>query len=278
MYNLQSFKETGVAWPLSVDNIDQNKTNLEKEYFNFQALASKILRQKISLKPNLLSTFFDSFLDHPSILPRVKKIIGDNIYVWSSVFFAKAPGEGKIVSYHQDNPYWQLSNDKVVTVWLALTSSDEFSGALELVPGSHKLGLINKIDVKSARDSYLKGEKTTVEKDLLSFNQNLDDYVRINKPRFVNLKPGQFSIHHLNTVHGSGINRSENYRIGFAIRYVSSDTRHLEVKKDSAIHICGKKNNFYTEENRPKNDFDKDSIKQYQQAMNSTGAFGNKKY
>ena len=74
-----------------------------------------------------------------------------------------------------------------------------------------------------------------------SKNQNLDDYVKINKPRFVNLKPGQFSIHHLNIVHGSGINRSENYRIGFAIRYVSSDTRHLEVKKDSAIHICGQK-------------------------------------
>ena len=51
------------------------------------------------------------------------------------------------------------------------------------------------------------------------------------------LKPGEYSIHHVNAVHGSGINKSENFRIGFAIRYVSSDTKHLEVNKDKAIQI-----------------------------------------
>ena len=47
-------------------------------------------------------------------------------------FFCKEPKGGKIVSYHQDNPYWQLTTDKVVTVWIALTESNKNSGALEL--------------------------------------------------------------------------------------------------------------------------------------------------
>ena len=37
-------------------------------------------------------------------------------------------------------------------------------------------------------------------------------------------------------------NKSKNYRIGFAIRYISSETRHLVEKSgDSALHVCGKK-------------------------------------
>ena len=113
---------------------------------------------------------------------------------------------------------------------------------------------------------------------MLSFNQNLDSFIKENPTEIINLKPGEFSIHHVNAVHGSGINNSENHRIGFAIRYVSSETKHLEVSKDKAIHICGKKNQFYEEEKRVKTDFDDSSIRQYKASMVSTGVFGNKKY
>lgn len=278
MYSLEEFNKNGVAWPFQVEEDIDLVNNFEKKYHDFQNNAQNILGRQITLKPNLLSKFFDSFLDHPLILPKVKKIIGDDIYVWSSAIFAKAPGEGRIVSYHQDNPYWQLSNQKVVTVWIALTNSSKDSGALELVPKSHNIGLINKLDVGNAREAYLRGEKTTKESDLLSFNQNLDDFIKHHPPKFVNLKPGEFSIHHVNTVHGSGVNNTNNYRVGFAIRYVSSDTKHLETNKDKAIHICGKKNSYYDEEARPKSDFDQDAINQYKKSMDSTGVFGNKKY
>ena len=55
------------------------------------------------------------------------------------------------------------------------------------------------------------------------------------------MNPGEFSIHHVNTVHGSGVNESDHHRIGFAIRYVSSETQHFEEKSDTAMHVCGKK-------------------------------------
>ena len=194
------------------------------------------------------------------------------------LFFAKAPGEGKIVSYHQDNPYWQLTTDKVVSAWVALTNSNKESGALEVVPETHKMGIIKKLDVENPRSSYLKGERTTKSSDLLSYNQNLDDFIKKNPPKVLDLKPNQYSIHHVNAVHGSGINKTDNYRIGFAIRYISSDTQHTEEQKDLALHISGKKNNYYEGEKSPIKDFDEAAVHQYKISMNSTGVFGNKKY
>jgi ectoine hydroxylase-related dioxygenase (phytanoyl-CoA dioxygenase family) len=278
MYNLKEFKKNGLAWPLNFKDNKYPPETLQNHYEKFQIKAEQVFGKKITLKPNLLSKFFDNFLDHPTILPKVKEIIGENIYAWSSAIFAKPPGEGKIVSYHQDNPYWQLSSDNVVTVWIALTFSSKISGALEIVPKSHNAGILKKIDVNNAREAYINGQKTTKASDLLSFNQNLDEFIKKNPPEIIDLKPGEYSIHHVNAVHGSGVNKTDNSRVGFAIRYVSSDTKHLEVSKDRAIHICGKKNNFYQEEERPKLDFDDSSINQYRISMNSTGVFGNKKY
>ena len=239
-FDVINFNNNGIVWPLELsDKKDLKK--FENEYFKFKKKSHEIFNNNISLKPHLLSRFFYKLATDESVLENVKKIIGEDIYIWSSAFFAKAPSEGKIVSFHQDNPYWQLTTTKVVSAWIALTDSNVESGALQIVPGSHKIGLIKKLDVENPRQSYLKGEKTTNKSDLLSFNQNLDEYIKNNPPVTVNLKPGEFSIHHVNTVHGSGINKTENFRIGFAVRYVSSDTQHQKETNDLATHVSGKK-------------------------------------
>ena len=138
--------------------------------------------------------------------------------------------------------------------------------------------MIKKLDVENARKSYLKGEKTTKSNDLLSYNQNLDYYIKKNNPVLINLKPNEYSLHHVNAVHGSGINKSKKHRIGFAVRYISSDTKHEEEEQDSGIHVCGEKNSYFLNEKRPKQDFSEDAIKEYKLAMNAAGAFGNKSY
>ena len=189
-FNLANFTKNGVCWPFKIKN---NLLDFQNEYFDFQKNAKLKLGHPISIKPNLLSTFFDQLCFDENVLSVVKKIIGENIYIWSSAIFEKAPNEGKFVSYHQDKPYWQLSSNNVVTAWIALTKSNKKSGALEIVPGSHKKGLIKKLDVENARKSYLKNEKTTHAQDLLSFNQNLKKYISKNKPVPIELQPGEFS-------------------------------------------------------------------------------------
>ena len=80
------------------------------------------------------------------------------------------------MSYHQDNPYWQLSTTNVVTVWIALTNSDKKSELLNLFPILTTFGIINTLDVQNPRKAYLNGEKTTSEKDLLSYKQNWTNF------------------------------------------------------------------------------------------------------
>lgn len=277
MYKLKDFSETGVCWP---QKIDQNllNLNLEEEYFVFQEKAKKIMGREITIKPNLISTFFDKIAFDKNIINAVKKIIGNNIYIWSSALFSKPPGTGKVVSYHQDNPYWQLTSDKVVSAWVALTNSDKEAGALEVFPYSHQVGIINKLDVENPRKAYLNGLKTTKLDDMLSYKQELSNFLKTNKSKIVNLNPGEFSIHHVNTVHGSHINRSSKYRIGFAIRYISVDTKHSELKKDYALHVTGSRNDYFINEKRPTEDFNLKDISNYNLSMSSGGAFGNKKY
>ena len=67
-------------------------------------------------------------------------------------------------------------------------------------------------------------------------------FIDENEPVCLDMEPGEFSIHHVNTVHGSGINKGKNYRIGFANLFLL--IRHLEEKDDLAMHICGEKMNI----------------------------------
>jgi hypothetical protein len=173
-YPLKKFQSNGMAWPFE---LSKKYENLEDEYFSFQKISQEKLGHPVTLKPNLLSTFFDKLATDESIINKVKEIIGENIYIWSSAFFSKAPGEGKMVSYHQDNAYWQLTTEKVVTAWIALTNSDEESGALEIVPKSSNLGIIKKIDVENAREAYLKGEKTTKPNEIFFTYQDFKDNI-----------------------------------------------------------------------------------------------------
>ena len=39
----------------------------------------------------------------PAILDAVQSILGPNLLVWSVELFIKEPGDGKIVSWHQDH-------------------------------------------------------------------------------------------------------------------------------------------------------------------------------
>ena len=110
LYNIDNFDENGKAWPYSLKT-KHDIREFENQYFRYKENSQKHFGKVCSLKPHLLSKFFYDLAVDESILNNIKKIIGENIYIWSSAFFAKAPGEGKIVSFHQDNPYWTTTTN-----------------------------------------------------------------------------------------------------------------------------------------------------------------------
>ncbi len=154
----------------------------------------------------LFPWLFDLTLND-TVLDAVEQVIGPNILVWSAMFFAKDPGDGKFVSWHQDSTYWGLEPPDIVTAWIALTPSTPESGCMRVVPGSHQWGQLGHAD-------------TFGDDNLLSRGQEIAVDVSEDQAHDVVLQPGEMSLHHVRIVHGSNPNTSTLPRVGFAIRYI----------------------------------------------------------
>ena len=91
---------------------------------------------------------------NPKILDLVEGILGVNFFMWASSFFIKEPFSTAIVGWHQDAYYWPMTPQHSVTVWLAFDDVDEENGAMKIIPGSHRGGVI-KHKRSSQTDSVL---------------------------------------------------------------------------------------------------------------------------
>jgi non-heme Fe2+,alpha-ketoglutarate-dependent halogenase len=147
---------------------------------------------------------------HPQIMEYVSGILGPNFYMWGSQFFAKAPNSKDTVAWHQDAYYWPLHPHNSVTIWLAFTDVDEENGAMQVIPKSHKAGLIKHNSISG--DSVLSLE---LEKGI--FNES--------DAKSLTLKAGQVSLHDDAIVHGSPANPSNRWRNGLTVRYSGTNVK-----------------------------------------------------
>ena len=146
----------------------------------------------------------DEIAHHPSMLDAVEDLIGPDILIWGTVLFIKEPDSKAFVSWHQDMTYPPLHPHDGVTAWLALTPSNRESGCMRMIPGSHRGGIRAHHDRYGDHNILTRGQ--TVE--------GLDESLAVD----VILEPGQISLHHGRTIHGSPANRSDHRRIGIAIQ------------------------------------------------------------
>ena len=65
---------------------------------------------------------------HPVLVDAVEDLIGSNILCWNTAFWIKEAQTPTYVGWHQDLQYWGLDNDKMVSVWVALSPATEESG------------------------------------------------------------------------------------------------------------------------------------------------------
>jgi ectoine hydroxylase-related dioxygenase (phytanoyl-CoA dioxygenase family) len=164
---------------------------------------------------------------HPRILDIVEGILGPDIMIFSGEFFIKEPRTRQIVSMHQDLTYWGLGAiDGLVTAWIPLSPATPASGCMEFVAGSHK-------------DAILPHEDTFDANNLLSRGQEVKVDVSEDQKSVIEIHPGQMSLHHGLTIHGSGPNTSDDRRIACVIRYIRPDMRQQVGEKDYAMLARG---------------------------------------
>ena len=159
---------------------------------------------------HLISPVFNKVCLNNKILDAVESIIGKNILICGTTLFIKNANEKGFVSFHQDAKYIGLEPHNWVTAWIAVTDSNEENGCMRVWPGSHKENLKNH-------------EQKFDENNLLTRGQTIEN-VPLEETDSVVLEAGQMSLHHPTVVHGSGLNKSNDRRIGFVIQsYIGSD-------------------------------------------------------
>ena len=158
--------------------------------------------------PARLLPSFDRLIRHPRLIDVVTELLGPDLLVWSNGLFLKEANTPSYVTWHQDLNYWGLDDEKEITAWVALTPSTVGSGCMRFMPGSHTQRIVPH------RDSF-------AEDNLLSRGQEVAVDVDEAGAVDVDLRPGQASLHHGHLFHASGPNRTDDRRIGVAIRYIN---------------------------------------------------------
>jgi len=212
-----------------------------------EAKLGQPLQSNMRHKTHLLFTWADALVHHPKVLDAVEDAIGPDILCWTTTFFIKEANSPGFVSWHQDSTYWGLDPDEVITAWVAFTEVNEANGYMQVIPGSHKIDQLPHVD--------------TFHKDnLLSRGQEIAVDVDVTKAVGLAMHAGEMSLHHIKLVHGSAANRTNDRRIGLAIRYIPTYVRQTKVR-DSAMLVRGvDKYHHFDDEPRPVADLDEAAL------------------
>jgi ectoine hydroxylase-related dioxygenase (phytanoyl-CoA dioxygenase family) len=138
----------------------------------------------------------------------VQDLMGPNVCLTHQQFLTKLPDgaeQRSDIPFHQDNGYGRLEPMTDVTIWMALVDTDERNGGLWIVPGSHRLGL--------------------VEHGQAGVNPLLREVAGETPAVAVPLRAGEAVAFSGLTLHGSGPNRTQEARPGFFVRYCEPDVR-----------------------------------------------------
>ena len=163
----------------------------------------------------------------PAILDAVEGILGPDILIYAAELFIKEARTRQIVTMHQDLTYWGLGAiDGMVTAWLALSPATPESGCMDFVKGSHKNPILPHEDTFDANNLLSRGQEVKVD-------VAPEDRVPIV------LQPGEFSLHHGLTIHGSGPNVSDDRRIGVVVRYIRPDMKQETGMRDFVMAARG---------------------------------------
>lgn len=164
---------------------------------------------------------------HPAILDVVEAVLGPDVLLYAVEFFVKEPNTTAMVAMHQDLTYWGMGAiDGLLTAWVPLSPATPASGCMDFVAGSHKHAILPHDDKDDANNLLSRGQEVAVE-------IAPEDKVAIE------LHPGQMSLHHGLTIHGSGPNTSDDRRIAAVIRYLRPDVAQEHGQGDYAIPVRG---------------------------------------
>lgn len=121
----------------------------------------------------------------------------------------KPAAQGTVLPWHQDGgDVWALDRDPLITIWMALDDATAANGCVEVIPGSHRLGLV------SAQGSTLS-------------DQDAQRHCAEDQVLPLEVPAGHAVLMHNWLIHRSGVNPTPVPRRAFTACYLDSRTRNI---------------------------------------------------
>ena len=221
---VRQYHEEGYCFPYRVLDT-QEVADIRGQIEAYEAAHGKIGGLNRN-KTHLLFRWLDDLIRNRKLLDAVEDLIGPNILCWNTLVWIKEPGSKSYVGWHQDSRYWGLTEDKLVTAWIALSDASVEAGCMRVLPGSHKRELLEH------EDRYY-------EDNMLTRGQEISEAIDDDDCVFMPLKAGEVSFHNIRTAHESGPNLSGDRRIGFSLHFIPPSVDQVIGDWDSAALVRG---------------------------------------
>ena len=129
------------------------------------------------------------------------------ISIFRAMVMNKPAGQGTFLPWHQDGGnVWALDRDPLVTIWVALDPATRANGCLEVLPGSHHLGLLSLFG------------STVGEEDVAR-------HCAPERVRPLEVEAGHAVLLHNWLIHRSGVNPTPAPRRAFTVCYMDGRTQ-----------------------------------------------------
>ncbi|MCZ6632968.1 MAG: phytanoyl-CoA dioxygenase family protein, partial [bacterium] len=130
-----------------------------------------------------------------------------HVRIYHDHAMVKPPGqESRQTNWHQDAPYWPMDPVGSLSAWIAVDNVTIENGCLHFVPGSHKFGKQEGIQLAEEGDSIVDKMKERGHE--------------VPEPISVEMPAGGVTFHHGCNFHFAGPNRTDQPRRAFAIIYI----------------------------------------------------------
>ena len=167
-----------------------------------------------------------AMIQNEEFLDAVEELIGPDIILHHTKLFLKPPGNGSAFPLHQDWSYFPTEKNSMIAAVIHLSESDESMGCMRIVPGSHKLGKMEKTD----GHSFVKG---------------VHDRYQLEDAEPVNADPGDVVFFHCCSLHGSMQNVSEKPRKTVLVQLYSGSDKVIDGNRHTNVQLVLRGINHY---------------------------------
>ena len=183
----------------------------EEEYGKMPAVSSGHKGATLAYRKIMgleLDPLFLEYMQRPLFRQITRRHIGENVSIFRAMIMNKPADRGTILPWHQDvGVGWGVGHNPTVTVWTALDPATLGNGCMQIVPGSHKRGVIC--------EGHFPSEEQLAECAPPGSEVDLE------------AEPGEVILLNNLMLHRSGVNPTGQSRRAFSVAYMDGAARSV---------------------------------------------------